>query len=64
MTEIKKCMENAEKYRHLHDAQCQRAISAETEILKVKLQAAKSVLERAQKEATFHQQRLTSFVQK
>jgi hypothetical protein len=57
-------MDNAEKLRHMHESQLQRAISAETEILKVKLQAAKSVLERAQKEATFHQQRLSSFVQK
>ncbi|XP_053408579.1 E3 ubiquitin-protein ligase TTC3-like [Mercenaria mercenaria] len=64
LAEIKKCMENAEKYRHLHDTQLQRAVSAESEILKSKLQAAKSTLERSQKEASFHKQRLSGFVQK
>lgn len=57
-------MENAEKYHRLNESLLLRAISSETEILASKLQTAKSVLERTQKEARFHQKRLSNFVKK
>ncbi|XP_052804857.1 E3 ubiquitin-protein ligase TTC3-like isoform X2 [Mya arenaria] len=64
LSEMKKLIENADLYRQQVELQQDRAKSSELQILKSKLKSACGVLERSQKEAIFHLQRLSAFKQK
>ncbi|KAL4229300.1 hypothetical protein ACF0H5_012340 [Mactra antiquata] len=64
VSEVKRQMDSAETLRGLHNKQLQRAMFAETEILKFKLKNAQSILECSKKEANFYKQGMMAYKQK